>query len=206
MERQQGDSVYRYSSYDGEELLWFDFSRTPGDTINHNPQIVLSAVRCDTLFGAARRSYHFHISNPDSTIIDDDENWIVTDGLGVTDYSMASGAWQIRGARVGDIVYGTLVHVDASPHQHLGITTSILAYPNPFNGQIALALTCPLTSTYTIRILNDLGQVVQTLAHGVFQKGNHRLSWDGGAMPSGAYFVQVMTSSGTSTVRVVLVR
>ena len=54
IERQKGDSVYRYRSFDGGEDLWFDFSRLAGDTVNHSPVI----TRVENLNIAVKIKHH----------------------------------------------------------------------------------------------------------------------------------------------------
>ena len=60
-ERTEGMRVYRYERGTGREWLLFDFSKSPGDTINRSPFVVMLAARMDTLFGATRRTWEFSV-------------------------------------------------------------------------------------------------------------------------------------------------
>lgn len=67
------------------------------------------------------------------------------------------------------------------------------AYPNPFNPTTTIGFTIPENCDVELRIYNNLGQLVKTLANTNFEKGQHYVKWDatneyGSNIPSGVYF------------------
>lgn len=72
-----------------------------------------------------------------------------------------------------------------------------LAWPNPFNGQIALGLVLPRAAAVEVEVFDIAGQHVATLWRGALPAGRRHLAWDGrdGAgrpAASGAYVVRAL--------------
>jgi len=69
-------------------------------------------------------------------------------------------------------------------------------YPNPFNPSTTIRFGIPVQANVTIRVLNLLGQEVQTLVQGNYQPGYYDVIWDGrnatgNSVSSGIYFYQI---------------
>ncbi len=78
---------------------------------------------------------------------------------------------------------------------------SLGVYPNPFNPEAHLNFSVPSRSYVKIRIYSVLGEEVATLVDGERSAGAYTLSWNGSAVSSGTYFVQMTAgpvSSGVS--------
>jgi len=69
-------------------------------------------------------------------------------------------------------------------------------YPNPFNPSTAIKFSVPVQSHVTIKVLNVLGQEVQTLAARTYGIGEYEVVWDGqnnlgNPVASGLYFYRL---------------
>ena len=87
-----------------------------------------------------------------------------------------------------------------------------LAGANPVRERARLELAVPRRTPIDVRVHDIRGALVRTLATGLFEPGNHPLTWDGldeggRAAGPGVYFVR-MSSGGrqVTTLRLVLVR
>ncbi len=141
-ERKVSDRVYRYFPYADTEYLWFDFSAQAGDTINHNPNIILESVSTDTLFGNSRRTYSFFY-DPEPDAIDDEIGFRVTDSIGVSGVDWWNGSWSITGARIRGQILGTVTDNTDGTYS---IPTEFAVepiYPNPFNSSARITFFLP---------------------------------------------------------------
>ena len=85
------------------------------------------------------------------------------------------------------------------------------ASPNPFNPQTTLTLALPEEGMVSLVVYNVLGQPVATLVRQVLPAGVHRIRWhgtdaSGRAVPSGVYWVQAVTVSGSAVTAMTLAR
>ncbi|MCB2212981.1 T9SS type A sorting domain-containing protein [bacterium] len=100
---------------------------------------------------------------------------------------------------------GTNVVADGSLATRPGELT-LSASPNPFNPATTISLALPSAGEVTIRVLNVLGQQVAVVQDGVLPAGSHRFVFDGSALSSGVYFVQVQAGSESLIRKVLLTR
>jgi len=82
----------------------------------------------------------------------------------------------------------------------------VLAYPNPFNGELTVSFDNPVCQRIYVEVLNVLGEQVSVLADGVYPAGNVRLSWDATAWSSGIYIIHLKTKYENTGVNVLLVK
>jgi hypothetical protein len=68
-------------------------------------------------------------------------------------------------------------------------------YPNPFNSQAVSSYKLQVSSFVKLGLYDLSGRLVQTLAEGWQEAGEHRAVIDGTQLPSGVYLVRL--SSGT---------
>ena len=61
-------------------------------------------------------------------------------------------------------------------------------YPNPFNSGTQLQISTPTIGNYTLRVYNQLGQVVATLLNGQVTTGTHTFNFEASGLASGVYF------------------
>jgi hypothetical protein len=83
---------------------------------------------------------------------------------------------------------------------------SLSSYPNPFNPTTTLSFTLPLEGRTKIVIYDLLGREVQTLANSVFTQGEHCVSFNGSALPSGLYFARLESGQYTTTQKLLLLK
>jgi len=80
------------------------------------------------------------------------------------------------------------------------------AYPNPFNPTTIISFGLPFDSEISIQVYNLQGRVVETLASGYMQAGNHSVTWNADNFSSGVYFVKMTTGNHISTQKLLLVK
>ena len=61
-------------------------------------------------------------------------------------------------------------------------------YPNPFNPSTNIEFKLPHSSFITLKIYNFLGQEMETIAGGYYNKGNYLINWNAKNYTSGVYF------------------
>lgn len=88
---------------------------------------------------------------------------------------------------------------------------AVAAWPNPFVERVVLTVTLSRAGTMRVRVFNGAGQEVATLADGVFDAGEHALTFtardaSGRPLPQGAYFYRVETPGGEASGTAVLRR
>lgn len=81
-------------------------------------------------------------------------------------------------------------------------------YPNPFEGSTTVDFELNKEQSLQIFIFDAKGQLVRTLANGVYDKGSHQLTWDGlsndGKMiPDGIYICQMVTPEGIRNIQMI---
>jgi hypothetical protein len=79
-------------------------------------------------------------------------------------------------------------------------------YPNPFNARTIINYSLPEETDITIAIYNLLGQKVATLFDGAQQPGEHNLTWDASAFPSGLYFARIQSGDRSENIKMVLLK
>ena len=84
-------------------------------------------------------------------------------------------------------------------------------YPNPFNSGTVIEFTLSGVGETELAIFNLLGQRVRTLKNGIFEAGNHAVSWNGqddrGAdVATGVYVYRLRSGKRSMLRRLVLVR
>ena len=79
-------------------------------------------------------------------------------------------------------------------------------YPNPFNPTTSIEYNLPQSSIVSIQIFNSLGEKVKTLYSGLQTSGSHEIVFDGGLLPSGIYFYQIITKDFSQTKKCLLLK
>ena len=91
-------------------------------------------------------------------------------------------------------------------------TGLVAAFPNPFNSVATFVFTVGKPADVEINIFNALGRRQTELVRSNYPAGQHNVSWDAGALPSGDYFARMvavdrsMTGEVVSTKKVSLVK
>ncbi|CAN5629756.1 hypothetical protein BH10BAC5_BH10BAC5_00440 [soil metagenome] len=80
-------------------------------------------------------------------------------------------------------------------------------YPNPFNPTTNINFALPKAGTVSLKVYNQLGQLIETLAEGFRQAGSYSLQYDATKLSSGIYFYKLITSDGfVETKKMLLVK
>ena len=79
-------------------------------------------------------------------------------------------------------------------------------YPNPFNARANINFTIDTPQQVRLDIFNVLGQHVTTLVDGYLEAGNHSITWNANAEPSGIYFARLISLEKIKPVRLVLLK
>lgn len=78
-------------------------------------------------------------------------------------------------------------------------------YPNPFNPTTTIQFILPARSEVRLFLANTLGQIIAEIAGGTYDAGTHRVSFSASEIPSGVYFYRIVTSSGFSQTKKMVV-
>ncbi len=83
--------------------------------------------------------------------------------------------------------------------------------PNPFHEQLSIGFTLAEASNVRVDIYSINGRIVRTIIPGSMGPGSHSMTWDGTSdsgelLGRGVYFVRMTTSTGTTTMKVNLLR
>lgn len=68
-------------------------------------------------------------------------------------------------------------------------------YPNPFNTQTTFCFSIPERSHVIIKLYNVLGAFVKEITNDIYEKGHHRLKFDGTNLSSGIYFCRLFVQN-----------
>lgn len=97
----------------------------------------------------------------------------------------------------------------AAVEPHPGVVPTgytLRAFPNPFNASTVLSFVLPHSEKVRIEIYDLNGQQRGTVANRVYEPGEHRIVFDGGALPSGIYFARLTTPSYAATQKLMLMK
>ena len=82
----------------------------------------------------------------------------------------------------------------------------LMIYPNPVSNTARVAFTLGKATPVNLDVFNMEGSKVRTLAAGHFASGDHVVECITGQLPSGIYFIRMLTDEGISTRKMVIVR
>jgi len=204
-ERQEGNRVYRYSPVTQQEWLLFDFSKSPHDTINYSPLVILAAAWNDTLFGATRRIWGFSVGSVPG-IPDAGASYVITDSIGLTDYSDWNSALRVVGAKIGSRTYGTITSVFNSASAAPSQIQLYQSYPNPFNGRATIHFRLAREANVSLRVIDITGKMVDQLVDNRLAAGDHRFVWDAASFSSGVYYCELTASNDRRMIRLVHIK
>ncbi len=104
---------------------------------------------------------------------------------------------------VKDVSSGVAGHPVASLPETIELNQN---YPNPFNPSTRITYTLRTSTRTTLSVYNTIGQVVAVLVDEVQSAGRHELVWQADNLPSGVYFLQLMSEGYTVTRKMILAR
>ena len=80
------------------------------------------------------------------------------------------------------------------------------AYPNPFNSTVRIKYTVPFIMIVSISLYDITGSLVETVADGTHQSGQHAVMWNASGLPSGIYFARLEAGGFSQTVKLMLMK
>lgn len=142
-----------------------------------------------------------------SHISDNNDGFIQFWGkLGVTYHGIY--AQQVsKNGQLGEVITSIGQNKNAIPHRFQLFQN----YPNPFNSTTIIPFTVHKTVEAELKILNILGQSVDTVYEGLLHPGEYQFFWDGlssDGLPaaSGIYFVQLKMENKHAVRKMILIR
>ncbi len=79
-------------------------------------------------------------------------------------------------------------------------------YPNPFNPSTNISFVLPASGLVSIKIYDVKGRLIQTLTERTMTAGEHTITFDASALPSGVYLYQLETPAGSQTKKMTLIK
>ena len=92
---------------------------------------------------------------------------------------------------------------NAIPPRRLSLSSN---YPNPFNTSTNIEFYLSEASSIRLNIYNINGELIETLAEGFHNAGEHRYSWSGSEHASGVYVYALKTSEGLKSGKMLLIK
>jgi hypothetical protein len=112
----------------------------------------------------------------------------------------------------GSFEYSDVVEVEVIPTQ-FELSQN---YPNPFNPSTTIRFSLPQATQIKINLYNMIGEQVATIAEGMYETGNHKVTFSaiGGSasggnaanLPSGAYFYRIESSEFVQVKKMMLLK
>ncbi|NQU05469.1 MAG: carboxypeptidase regulatory-like domain-containing protein [Calditrichaeota bacterium] len=78
--------------------------------------------------------------------------------------------------------------------------------PNPFNASVRINFTIDRNEHTVLRLYDLVGREVAVIYEGVPEVGSHSLTWNGGGMPSGVYFLRLEMEGRARTVKTAILK
>lgn len=80
------------------------------------------------------------------------------------------------------------------------------SFPNPFNPTTTISFSLPKAEAVTLKVYDLTGREVKVLADQNYPAGEHHVTFDGFALPSGIYFVHLRMEQTSTTTKMALIR
>ncbi|MEK9135577.1 MAG: T9SS type A sorting domain-containing protein [Bacteroidota bacterium] len=212
--RQSGSRVYgwelvRRGGGAYEEVLLYDFSKRPGDTVvvyYSGGDTIITLVtdfRVGTFYGIPRVYWRFVTdSRPHRLLIVRD----VIDTVGLVYVEYEGMGWFMRGCIIDGVQYGIITHVQSPSPLRPGEFSLFQNFPNPFNPTTCITYELPKAGMVRLSVFDVLGRHVATLLNGKQEAGQRSVIFQGSDLPSGTYFYRLETDGMTQTRKMSLTR
>ena len=108
-------------------------------------------------------------------------------------------------------VHGSAMEIEASVDNNVyqsGVHTFKLSkvYPNPFNPTTDVTFTIPKDNYVRLSAYNINGQEVAVIHDGYQSLGQHSYTWDASMLPSGMYYIKLVSGNHVETMKAVLMK
>lgn len=102
----------------------------------------------------------------------------------------------------GTFEYSDIVEVEVVPSQY----ELSQNYPNPFNPSTTIRFSLPKQTQLKLNIYNMLGELVETIAEGMYESGYHKVTFNASTLPSGTYIYRMESSEFVQVKKMVLIK
>ena len=106
--------------------------------------------------------------------------------------------------------YNTLVDIYTGVKESLPTSPRVFAldqnYPNPFNPTTRIAFSVPSRSFVSLKVYDQLGRLIATLANEYVAPGRHEKQFNGNGLASGVYFYRLKAGAFTQTRKLLLLK
>jgi hypothetical protein len=201
-----------YKPAGNKEVLYFDFSRSVGDTVSTTAlgsdtmDVVLTSTGVATYFGTSRRIWTFYVNQARHTL-DDEYSVTVADGIGIVyDRPDFGDPLSLVGAIVNGVRYGTILVAPNLPQGHPSAFKVMQNYPNPFNPSTVIEYELPTGGLASLRVFDALGREVRAVEIGRQSAGVHSVGFNAEDLPSGVYFYRLQAGYFVQTRKMVLLK
>lgn len=103
----------------------------------------------------------------------------------------------------GTFDYSTIVEIVINNPQSFALNQN---YPNPFNPSTSIQFSLPQQTQLKISLYNILGELIETIAKGVFEAGYHKVAFNSINLPSGTYIYRIESKDFVEAKKMVLMR
>lgn len=83
---------------------------------------------------------------------------------------------------------------------------SFSASPNPVNSALTMEFTLPAKGLVTLKLIDTKGSVLRTFVNTQLQLGKHQYFWNSADFSSGTYLIQLTTSKGIITEKIIVTK
>jgi len=125
---------------------------------------------------------------------------------------LVSGAYWALSDRSRERPFAVQFSTDSTefrvPERSAGPPTSDLLsiYPNPFNSTARMSFTPSRRTDVTLEVYDVTGRLVETIAEGVFEAGEHGFRMTSDRLASGVYFVRLQGGGETRVAKMVMMK
>lgn len=121
-----------------------------------------------------------------------------------TDKNLEPGKYFYRLKQIdfnGAYEYSNEIEVDVIPVKEFALHQN---YPNPFNPTTKISWQSPVSSHQTLKVFDILGNEIATLVNEFREAGRYEITFDGSQLPSGVYFIKLITDYQTDVKKMIL--
>lgn len=79
-------------------------------------------------------------------------------------------------------------------------------FPNPFQNSTTISFTLPRPDEVSLKVFDVMGRELATIAHGLYQSGDHRIHWSADGLAGGFYLIRLDASNTSRSIKVVVLR
>jgi len=97
-------------------------------------------------------------------------------------------------------------HAGTKSPGNIPLDYALASHPNPFNPTTSISFSVPRAGNVELSVFDISGRVIATLASGAYAAGEHSVTFDGAALPSGIYFAHLSAGSIQRTQKLVLLK